>query len=533
MFACTVLVCGAFSRKPLAVSTFHRAALAVAREAAASAPCLPRICCTRASSCSRVMRNAAAADGAAEGSSSHEEGLAAEREESRVRGGAMPLATSCAYEAEAESASCPPWPGRANRPRAESTAEEVAADHVAAAPAGRDGGSDAARLPPPLSASATDASGSGCAHCCAGASHAAGRDSAGGDPEGTACDMAKRSGGGAPPMLSGERTAGCDTTSTDERRSRSSCTSASMACLRRPSSIRSPPIRSSSRPHSLTLSSSAATAAAPPPERATSLATAASISAGSLSRSCATEQRSSPSSASTAFLSSRSLRSAVSSSCSRPIVSPAAAVSSSPAATRCRSASAESRFPSSASATSVSALKASSSCSTCRSTPPCSTSSACPSPISPSSSLRVAATDASSRVVFSSPPARSCLSASIAPLTVASISFARSTHRRSASCSPCASSSRSACACRPARLLRRSMSARVCSSSRVATVRASPESPEVRAAITDALGGGEGSIGTVAAGAGVRRSSAEAVDVMNEACSSGAVKAASATRGTL
>ena len=119
------------------------------------------------------------------------------------------------------------------------------------------------------------------------------------------------------------------------------------------------------------------------------------------------------------------------------------------------------------------------------------------------------------------------------PLTVASISFARSTHRRSASCSPCASSSRSACACRPARLLRRSMSARVCSSSLVATVRASPESPEVRAAITDALGGGEGSIGTVAAGAGVRRSSAEAADVMNEACSSGAVKAASATRGTL
>mgnify|MGYP007023004143 CR=1 FL=1 len=53
------------------------------------------------------------------------------------------------------------------------------------------------------------------------------------------------------------------------------------------------------------------------------------------------------------------------------------------------------------------------------------------------------------------------------------------------------------------------------------------------AAITDALGGGEGSIGTVAAGAGVRRSSAEAADVMNEACSSGAVKAASATRGTL
>eukprot|EP00967_Tisochrysis_lutea_P116981 scaffold188799_cov31-Tisochrysis_lutea.AAC.2 len=92
------------------------------------------------------------------------------------------------------------------------------------------------------------------------------------------------------------------TASTLERRILSSCASASSACRRFASSIRSPPIRRISRPHSLTLSSSAATAVIPPPESAVSRSTQSVTSATSALRSV----RSADTSSSSAFRSPRS-----------------------------------------------------------------------------------------------------------------------------------------------------------------------------------------------------------------------------------
>eukprot|EP00967_Tisochrysis_lutea_P116980 scaffold188799_cov31-Tisochrysis_lutea.AAC.1 len=127
------------SRRQRSLSTQLRGGKAVLM-----APCLPRICCTRASSCSRVIRSADAEEGAPpcrrspklddDGSPL---GGGVDIEPPELSGGAMPFATSCAYDDEAESGS---WGGTAIRDSRSSMAASLAGLHVLAMPSGRTGG---------------------------------------------------------------------------------------------------------------------------------------------------------------------------------------------------------------------------------------------------------------------------------------------------------------------------------------------------------------------------------------------------------
>mmetsp|Transcript_24319 Transcript_24319/g.78423 ORF Transcript_24319/g.78423 Transcript_24319/m.78423 type:complete len:204 (-) Transcript_24319:557-1168(-) len=192
-----------------------------------------------------------------------------------------------------------------------------------------------------------------------------------------------------------------ETASTFDSRILSSCISASTACRLLASSIRSPPMRKISRPHSFTLSSSDATALTPPPDRAVSRSTASVTSVTRLPRSACRRDTSS----SRDLRRFRSCNNAVSSSLILKMVSPAAAISSSVAVARCRSARTASRFDSSAIRTSMSNLNATNSCSVRRRTSECSSAVDWPSPIRSKSSLRIEPSELSSRWTVCSPPA--------------------------------------------------------------------------------------------------------------------------------